>query len=159
MTDYIDMVTVRDAAAVAEPLAEWDGRVTSALIRVAERDELVWLLWDFSPQFEIWLHAELGGEQGKALRESGAQDIATVLAGSPTSATLVLFDPAADAATAELLQIHWKTKHDAQTLARAGARDVAYEAQARAREHGADHLGGKLSEVVASLEGLRLATA
>lgn len=155
MTDFVDAITERVDQGSVLALSEWDGRTTSALVRRAERDELLWLLWDFAPFFEVWLQADLNSVQGKTLRADGAQDIAGVLASHPTSATLTVFDPGPDAPRPDLLQVHWKTTRNPYALALAAVQDLVSEARQRVPEHADDPIGRKLSEVVATLSALQ----
>jgi hypothetical protein len=159
MADFVDQVMQRDEVEQVLPLAEWDGRVTSALTCTAGRPELLWLLWDFAPNFEVWLRAELSDSQCKSLAKSGAEDIATVLAASPACATLIVFDPGRYATERVLLEVQWKTNVSSHDLAAVAVRDLTGEATLRAAEHAGDQIGERLTEIANSLCALSLSPA
>jgi hypothetical protein len=159
VTDFVDHVVEGGGIDQVLPLAEWDGRVTSAIIDMGHRRELLWLVWDFAPNFEVWLRGELSHDQSEMLLASGAGDIAHVLTASPTSAALIVFDLGRCATERHLLEVQWKANMPAQDLAVAVVRDLTSQAQLLVNEHAEDQIGERLAEVVASLRSLSLSPA
>ncbi|MBQ0848130.1 hypothetical protein J8N05_07880 [Streptomyces sp. BH-SS-21] len=54
MTSYVTRYLAQPGTSITT-LTSWDGRPTGAFLRQGEVLQLLWLVWDLSPQYEIWL--------------------------------------------------------------------------------------------------------
>ncbi|GHA70669.1 hypothetical protein GCM10010372_82300 [Streptomyces tauricus] len=104
MTSFVNRYAAQPGTSVTT-LSAWDGRPTSALVNRSEtvQPELLWLVWDLAPRYEIWLRVPVEQWRTKELFEPDLLSDFVARNAVGSLAVVEVFDPAPGARPAILL--------------------------------------------------------
>jgi hypothetical protein len=108
MTTYAAAQAIRDCP-WETVLAEWDGCATAAIGRDhTGEDQLLWMLWDHAPGFEIWLRMPLLDTEVKQLTAEPLDILSEfVVARAGRETVLDVFAPHCDDPTKSVTTVPW----------------------------------------------------